>query len=153
LSATPGGRYLQIQATLQIISGDVSPSLFDLTVQFANLLILIPERKTAGPRDAVVVHVFAKNAQGIAGGDIVVTYDKDLLELVKTKPGEFSGMRYTENHDIPGEISLGIVMPEAISDISGSLVDLVFKVREDVSDQETDFAFKEAEVYNNLVCP
>jgi len=149
LGATPNGRYLQARAKLQIISGDVSPVLFDLTVQTSIILILIPERKTAGPGDAVVVHVFAQNAQGIAGGDIVVTYDKDLFDILRSEPGDFSGTRY-ESHNLPGEISLGIAMPEAISDVSGSLVDLIFKVREDVSDQKTVFAFKEAEVYSVL---
>ena len=37
LSSTPNGRYLQIETTLQIISGDVSPILYDLTVQVGNL--------------------------------------------------------------------------------------------------------------------
>jgi PKD repeat protein len=36
LSATPDGRYLQIETTLQILSGDVSPILYDLTVQIGN---------------------------------------------------------------------------------------------------------------------
>lgn len=31
-SSTPNGRYLEIQATMQILSGDVSPILYDLTV-------------------------------------------------------------------------------------------------------------------------
>jgi len=148
LSATPNGRYLQIQATLQIISGEVSPVLFDLTVQPAVLLTLMPERKTAGPKDAVVVHIVAQNVQGVAGGDIVVTYDKNLLDLVETKPGDFSEMKYTANHNIPGEILLGMAMPEATTEFSGSLLDLVFKVREGISDQETVLTFKEAEVYN-----
>ncbi|MBM3243043.1 T9SS type A sorting domain-containing protein, partial [Candidatus Poribacteria bacterium] len=120
------------------------------TIHIEPSLILIPGRKTAGPKDSVVVQIFASKAQGIAGGDIVVTYNKDILDLLRTEPGDFSEMRYTENHNIPGEISLGIAMPEAISEVSGSLVNLVFKVREDVSDQETVFAFKEAEVYNKL---
>ncbi|RLG30404.1 hypothetical protein DRO03_04530 [Methanosarcinales archaeon] len=33
LSSTPDGEYLQIETTLQIISGDVSPILYDLTVE------------------------------------------------------------------------------------------------------------------------
>ncbi len=33
LSSTPGGRYIQIETTLQILSGEVSPILYDLTVQ------------------------------------------------------------------------------------------------------------------------
>ncbi|MEA1865467.1 MAG: hypothetical protein U9N46_09825 [Euryarchaeota archaeon] len=36
LSATPDGRYLEIETTLQILSGDVSPILYDLTVEVGN---------------------------------------------------------------------------------------------------------------------
>ena len=36
LSSTPNGRYIQIETTLQIISGDVSPILYDLTVECSN---------------------------------------------------------------------------------------------------------------------
>ena len=36
LSATPDGRYLQIEAKLQITAGDVSPILYDLTVKVGN---------------------------------------------------------------------------------------------------------------------
>jgi len=36
LSSTPDGRYLQIETTLQILSGDVSPILYDLTVEVGN---------------------------------------------------------------------------------------------------------------------
>lgn len=36
LSSTPNGQYLQIETTLQITSGDVSPILYDLTVEVGN---------------------------------------------------------------------------------------------------------------------
>jgi len=36
LTATPAGQYIQIEATLQITSGDISPILYDLTVLPAN---------------------------------------------------------------------------------------------------------------------
>ena len=45
LSSTPDGRYLQIETTLQITSGDVSPILYDLTVEIANQ----PPVADAGP--------------------------------------------------------------------------------------------------------
>jgi len=36
LNSTPAGRYLQVKTTLQIMSGDVSPNLNDLTVRVGN---------------------------------------------------------------------------------------------------------------------
>ena len=43
LNSTPNGRYLQIQTTLQITSGDVSPVLYDLTVESAGVVKLCPD--------------------------------------------------------------------------------------------------------------
>ncbi|NHJ20927.1 MAG: hypothetical protein EAX91_08300 [Candidatus Lokiarchaeota archaeon] len=45
LSSTPNGRYLQIESTLQILEGDVSPILEDLTVEIGNQ----PPIADAGP--------------------------------------------------------------------------------------------------------
>jgi streptogramin lyase len=36
LSSTPDGQYIQIETTLKILSGDVSPILYDLTVECSN---------------------------------------------------------------------------------------------------------------------
>lgn len=41
LSTTPNGRYLQIETALQIMSGEVSPILYDLTVQSSGPLQLL----------------------------------------------------------------------------------------------------------------
>ncbi|MFX0205574.1 MAG: PKD domain-containing protein, partial [Candidatus Hodarchaeota archaeon] len=49
LSATPNGRYLQIETALQISSGDVSPILYDLTIQIANR----PPVADAGPDQTI----------------------------------------------------------------------------------------------------
>jgi streptogramin lyase len=49
LSSTPDGRYLQIETTLQITSGEESPILYDLTVEVGNL----PPVADAGPDQVV----------------------------------------------------------------------------------------------------
>ena len=49
LAATPAGRYIQVEATLQITSGDVSPILYDLIVLPANE----PPIADAGPDQTV----------------------------------------------------------------------------------------------------
>lgn len=43
LGATPNGRYLQTEVTLQIITGNVSPVLYDLTVNTGTPQSVIPE--------------------------------------------------------------------------------------------------------------
>ncbi len=111
------------------ISGEVVLSITEPT-EGLKQLILKPDRKTAGAKDTIAVHIYVACAQGIAGGDITVTYDKNLFSFVKSKPGDFSGMSYTENHKIPGKISLEITMLKSISGGSGSLLDLIFNVRE-----------------------
>ncbi|MBU3966209.1 MAG: PEF-CTERM sorting domain-containing protein [Euryarchaeota archaeon] len=46
LSSTSAGQYLQVQTTLQIVSGDVSPILYDLTVASSDGTTAIPEFPT-----------------------------------------------------------------------------------------------------------
>ena len=49
LSSTPDGRYLQIETTLQITSGDVSPILYDLTVETIGGPCCVPVLVGPGP--------------------------------------------------------------------------------------------------------
>ena len=75
LSSTPPGRYLQVETTLQILSGNVSPVLYDLTVKapivdiaitssssnptphIGDMVQFILEAKNNGPTDASGVKV------------------------------------------------------------------------------------------------
>ena len=62
LSSTPDGRYLQIETTLKITSGDVSPILYDLTVGSGNQ----PPVADAGPDQYI---------ETTGPGDVSVTLD------------------------------------------------------------------------------
>jgi len=54
LSTTPNGRYLQIETTLQIFTGEVSPVLYDLTVQTR----LTPGKVTGGGQIVIPLPCF-----------------------------------------------------------------------------------------------
>ena len=57
LSSTPDGRYLQIVTTLQITSGDVSPVLYDLTVETIGGPCCVPVPVGPGPSGVTGVPV------------------------------------------------------------------------------------------------
>ena len=57
LSSTPDGRYLQIETTLQITSGDVSPILYDLTVEAIGGPCCVPVPVGPGPSGVTGVPV------------------------------------------------------------------------------------------------
>jgi hypothetical protein len=57
LSTTPDGRYLQIVTTLQITSGDVSPILYDLTVEAIGGPCCVPVPVGPGPSGVTGVPV------------------------------------------------------------------------------------------------
>jgi len=66
LSTTPNGRYLQIQTTLQITKGEVSPILYDLTVQTR----LTPGKVTGGGQIEIPLPCF-KTGKASFGFNIV----------------------------------------------------------------------------------
>jgi streptogramin lyase len=49
LSATPNGRYLQIETTFQIFTGEVSPVLYDLTVETAKIPVYVDIKPGSWP--------------------------------------------------------------------------------------------------------
>lgn len=59
LSSTSDGRYLQIETTLQIMSGDVSPILYDLTVEAIGRPCCVPVPVGPGPSGVTGVPVLS----------------------------------------------------------------------------------------------
>lgn len=78
LSETPGGQYIQIESTLQIISGDISPVLYDLTVESRDItppVIICPEDETIEcPADPNLVSSGSVSVSDNSCGPITVTY-------------------------------------------------------------------------------
>lgn len=104
LTATPNGRYLQIETTLQILSGDVSPILYDLTVVGANNA---PQLHYIGNRTATAGQLMQFRIQAFdPNGDPLVysasnlptgaTFDplRKLFIWVPTTAGTYSGIHF-----------------------------------------------------------
>jgi DNA-binding beta-propeller fold protein YncE len=66
LSSTPNGRYLQIEVMLQIIKGEISPILYDLTVQ----TMLTPGKTTGGGQIEIPLPS-SKTGKGSFGFNII----------------------------------------------------------------------------------
>ena len=115
--------------------------------------LIIPEL-TAAPGDTITVPITITDATGVAGADIVVTYDKNVLTVegdeIKTTTLS-SGMNLISNTDTPGEIVLSMASTKGITSGSGTLIDIVFTVSPDAEvDTETPLTCQEAEVYDEL---
>ncbi len=78
LTTTPNGRYLQIETTLQITSGDVSPILYDLTVKVGNQP---PIANPGGPyveNEGSAITFVGSTSSDPDAGDSIVNYEWDL---------------------------------------------------------------------------
>jgi streptogramin lyase len=77
LSATPNGRYLQIETTLKITAGEISPILYDLTVEAGNFP---PVADADGPYETVEgtpVTLDASGSWDLDGSIILYEWDLD----------------------------------------------------------------------------
>ncbi len=107
LSLTPDGRYLQIEATLQIISGDVSPILSDLTVEPAVITVEIDIKPGSWP------NAINPDSKGVIPVAILTTDDFDATTVdplsVKFGVGEATechGQGHIEDVDGDGDLDM-----------------------------------------------
>lgn len=97
LGSTPGGRYIQIEVTLQIISGGISPVLYDLTVRPE---ILPDSPSNPSPEDgAEDVNVSSALSWDVVGG--AGAYDVYLWKSVEPKPENPTSVDQTATTYIP----------------------------------------------------
>ncbi len=77
LSSTPDGRYLQIETTLHITSGDVSPILYDLTVEVGNqppnVTDAYPSTDCLWPPNNKFVDITIEGVTDPDGDDVTIT--------------------------------------------------------------------------------
>jgi len=81
LSATPDGQYIQIEATLQITSGDVSPILYDLTIEPAIIAVDIDIKPGSFPNSINLGN------NGVIPVAVLTTDDFDATTVMPTTVG------------------------------------------------------------------
>jgi len=140
------GRYLVTLKVANTAGSDItSIEITDGPVRELSL----PEL-TAAPGDTITVPINITDAAGVAGADIVVSYDKNLLTVKECKTTTLSnGMNPICNTDNPGEVVFVMAGTKPIVSGSGSLFEIVFKVSDSFKN-DTPLIFKEAEVYDEF---
>ncbi|VUT24985.1 MAG: Virginiamycin B lyase [Candidatus Methanolliviera sp. GoM_oil] len=77
LSSTPDGRYIEIETTLQILSGDDSPVLYDLTVECGNqppvVIEAYPSEECLWPPNQKFVDITIEGVTDPDGDEVTIT--------------------------------------------------------------------------------
>jgi len=90
--------------------------------------LIIPEL-TAKSGDTITVPINVTDATGVAGADIMVAYDKNVLTIKEGKTTTLSsGMNLIVNTETAGKITLAMAGTKGITEGSGAIVEIVFEV-------------------------
>ena len=109
--------------------------------------------------DTVIIPVNLEKANLVAGGDLTITYDPDVLAFQEVKKGELlpsGAFVVVSNMPAPGRISISIAGSQTIGQQDGKLLELVFEASEFRIDQDnrTDLTFSVgslSDVSGNLI--
>lgn len=124
LSSTPAGRYLQIKTTLKITSGDISPVLYDLSIEAEKPANNLPVAVVNGPYTGNEGSVITFDATGSYDSDgDSLTYEWDLnndgeFEISSSEPTT----TYTWNDDYTGPVSLRVTDEGGLSATASTTV-------------------------------
>jgi len=112
---------------------------------------VIPE-VTAAPGESVTVPINITDASTVAGADIEVNYDANILTVSEVRSTALtSGMNVITNTNTPGTIILRIAVGNGLSSGSGAFVDMIFTVSASaVSGTETPVTFASAEAFDEV---
>ncbi len=87
---------------------------------------------TAYPGEQTFVSISVSDATGIAGGDLTLTYNPDILTAQEVKGTVLAtGLLVVSNTSTPGEVRISLAGAAGLSGGSGSLIEVIFEVRED----------------------
>jgi len=113
--------------------------------------LIIPEL-TAEPGDTIIVPINITDAAGAAGGDIAVTYDKNVITVKESRSTALSsGMNLIHNIETPGEIVLSMAGTKSIPEGSGALVEIVFEVSTTAkTETKVPLTFVDVALYDEL---
>lgn len=104
----------------------------------------------SSPGKETVVNISMTDAGGVAGADIIIVYDKDLLSLKNVATTFLSeGMKLIFDEKVPGELALSIKGKEILNG-AGPFIQITFTVSNKApSNIDASIIFKEANVYDS----
>jgi len=108
--------------------------------------------KMTPPGTSVTVEISIDDATGMAGGDILVNYDANILTINDVRATDLiSGINLIVNDTIPGKIMMSMAGAQGIPTGSGALIEIDLAVDLSVEiGTETTLDFGEAAIYNEL---
>ena len=107
----------------------------------------------ASPGTYVTVELSINEATGVAGADILVEYDTDVITVSEVKGTDLiSNMTLIANKDVPGEIKLEMAGTQGISSGRGALVKIELLISSDAQvGTQTTLKFGDTRIYNESV--
>lgn len=105
------------------------------------LTLVIPEvQVTPGDKDvALTLHI--QDGQGIAGGDLVLTYDADFFVATDVQKSDLlrsAGIAVFHNFNTIGQVRISMAGVEGIESDNGVLIIVLFDVQPDVFENVSD---------------
>jgi len=104
----------------------------------------------ACPSAHTTVQFSINDAAGVAGGDILIKYDTNVITVDEVKGTDLiSGMTLIVNKDVSGEIKLSIAGAQEIPSGNGTLIEIELTVNTNAKiDTETTLKFGDTEIYD-----
>jgi hypothetical protein len=110
-------------------------------------MLVIPE-VISFPGKEAIVPINMTDVSGVAGADIVIAYNNNILTPKIAKTTFLSdGMKLTFDIKIPGELSLSIKGNEILNG-AGPFIEITFVVSNNAPFTDTPITFKEAKIYD-----
>ena len=107
---------------------------------------------SARPGDTLTVPILVNDASEIAGAEIVVTYDPEVLTALEVKTTDLTQDFSIADSVSQGKVAITLASGEGISEGSGNLVDIVFKITGSSGDS-TSLVLKKAKLYDEGTNP
>jgi hypothetical protein len=143
---TPGN----VTITINIPGGASTNVNITLTPPGAGGKMLIIPEVTGSAGKQVTVPINITDAAGVAGVDVNVLYNANILKVASINQTTLSaGMSLAQNTNTSGKIIIRLAQTNPIANGSGSLIDMVFNIDANVAvGTETPVRFESAEVFD-----
>jgi len=135
---------------VEVADGSITINADEPPITSARKLIL-PEL-TAKPGETIAVPIDITDATEVAGADIVIAHDKNVMTIKEAKTTTLSsGMNLIVNTEVAGEVTLAMAGTKGIAEGGGAIVEIIFEVNSAAKDgAKSLLTFTDAALYDEL---
>ncbi len=118
-------------------------------------IVKVPDETMAAPCEQVTIPIEINDTNDIAGMDLVLTYDPNILSLIKAERTPLTEEFFLMTADAKkGEIIVALACVSGLTAGQGNLVNLIFEVLPDTQESvSTDLNIQELSLYNENALP